>query len=62
MIKRTCPKCGKAWYSAAAQHHWSCQCGMMLDPQTNQLAEQSGHNEKAAPERQFQKAANKKLL
>lgn len=37
MIKRTCPLCGSAWYSAVEQEPWNCQnCGFLLTPDMNE--------------------------
>jgi len=31
MVKRTCPQCGRTWYSALEQASWSCAgCGEYL--------------------------------
>ena len=41
MIKRTCPLCGKIWYSAVEQDSWNCQnCGFLLTPDMNENPEE----------------------
>ncbi|QNB45867.1 hypothetical protein BR63_05775 [Thermanaerosceptrum fracticalcis] len=31
MDKRTCPNCGKVWFSADTVNHWECdKCGALI--------------------------------
>jgi ribosomal protein L37AE/L43A len=39
MTKRTCPKCGKSWYSADDLSVWICEnCGAEIGPDRNEPA------------------------
>jgi ribosomal protein L37AE/L43A len=39
MVKRTCQKCGKEWFSAYEQGEWKCEnCGEVLKPELNKPA------------------------
>lgn len=42
MIKRTCPKCGRAWYSEDSSQAWKCEsCGTDLGPDLNCHADEN---------------------
>ncbi|MFZ5898107.1 MAG: hypothetical protein ACOYU7_02815 [Bacillota bacterium] len=32
MQKRTCPVCGRGWYSADTAGTWKCECGAEIGP------------------------------
>lgn len=41
MVKRTCPLCGKTWFSCAEQDEWNCQnCGYLLSTDLNRNSEE----------------------
>ncbi|MEW6727386.1 MAG: DUF1922 domain-containing protein [Bacillota bacterium] len=33
MQKRTCPMCGRDWYSADTAGTWKCECGAEIKPE-----------------------------